>query len=79
MKKHCKLAQDRPATERERCESVTELLSGGLHSGWAGPPVSSVCVFTVLGTCVFLLESGVVGPGQGHGHFHSFPGSLVAQ
>ena len=24
------------------CESVTELLGGGLHSGWAGPPVSSV-------------------------------------
>ena len=31
-----------PARASFRCESVTELLGGGLHSGWAGPPVSSV-------------------------------------
>ena len=47
------------------CESVTELLSWGLHSGWAGPPVSSVGDHSPRDLSV-LLGSGVEGPDQGH-------------
>ena len=46
------------------CESVTELLGGGLHSGWAGPPVSSVGDHSPRDLCVFVgIRGGGARPG----------------
>ena len=47
------------------CESVTDLPGGGLQSGWAGLPVSSVSGHNSGDLCVFVGVRGEV-PGQGH-------------